>query len=213
MSVDEIIPPLPVPVRTRSIARARAAVAAVAYPPEPMPARWRRALPIALAASLALAVGAAGAVAALRGRAPQRPVPAPPVEAAFPPSVRPALAPPAQDPTLDSPAAAIAPQSEGGPKPQRAARPATAQESYAAELELLQRAQAAYASRNFAGALALVAEHGRRFPSGRLAEEREALRVRSLASFGRADEAARAATAFAERFPRSVLLPHLGKRP
>lgn len=212
----KIIPPLPGSVRARSLARARAAIAAaVAYPPEPMPARWRRALPIALAASLALAVGAAGAVAALRGQAPQDPVPTPPVKPALPPSARPALAPPMQDPALDPPPAApaVVPQSDGAPKPQRAARPATAQESYAAELELLQRAQAAYAGRNFAGALALVAEHSRRFPSGRLAEEREALRVRSLASFGRADEAARAATAFAQRFPRSVLLPHLGKRP
>ena len=60
-------------------------------------------------------------------------------------------------------------------------RPITAQESYAAELALLQRAQVAYAGRDFPGALALVAEHARQFPNGRLAEEREALRVRSLA--------------------------------
>ncbi|MBN1607232.1 MAG: hypothetical protein JW940_11410 [Polyangiaceae bacterium] len=214
----KIIPPLPGALRARCLARARAGMSAtVAYPPEPMPARWRRALPIAVAASVSLAVGAAGAVAALRGLAPQGPIPAPSVRPALPPSARPALAPPVQGPALDPPptAPAIAPQSDGTPRPrpERATRPATAQESYAAELELLQRAQTAYAGRDFAGALALVAEHNRRFPSGRLAEEREALRVRSLASFGRGDEAARAATAFAQRFPRSVLLPHRGKTP
>jgi hypothetical protein len=213
----KIIPPLPGALRARCLARARAGMSAtVAYPPEPMPTRWRRALPIAVTASVSLAVGAAAAVA-LRGLAPQGPVPAPSVRPALAPSARPALAAPVRGPALDPPptAPAIAPQSDGTPltRPQQATRPATAQESYAAELELLQRAQTAYASRNFAGALALVAEHNRRFPSGRLAEEREALRVRSLASFGRGDEAARAATAFAQRFPRSVLLPHRGKTP
>jgi hypothetical protein len=95
------------------------------------------------------------------------------------------------------------------PKPHRAERPASPQESYAAELKLLNRAQAAYANRDFRGALTLVAEHARRFPNGRLAEEREALRVRSLAASGHPAEARRATAAFAERFPRSVLLPRL----
>jgi hypothetical protein len=85
----------------------------------------------------------------------------------------------------------------------------TAQESYAAELDLLKRAQAAYAERDFADALVLVAKHAQRFPKGRLAEEREALRVRSLAGAGRRVEARRAAAAFADRFPRSVLMPRL----
>jgi hypothetical protein len=51
-----------------------------------------------------------------------------------------------------------------------------------------------------------LAEHGRRFPSGSLAEEREALRVRALSGSGQSDAARRAARAFATRFPRSVLL-------
>jgi hypothetical protein len=96
----------------------------------------------------------------------------------------------------------------------RPPRPGTSrQESYAAELRLLERAQAAYAGRDFASALTLVAEHGPLFPNGRLAEEREALRVRSLVGFGRTDEAARAAATFANRFPPSVLLPRLGTEP
>ena len=99
------------------------------------------------------------------------------------------------------------------PKPltkrQRSPRPATPQESYAAELGLLQRAQVAYAEHNFPGALVVLAEHTRCFPQGRLAEEREALRVRSSARSGRTEEARRVAGAFANRFPRSVLLPRL----
>ena len=38
-------------------------------------------------------------------------------------------------------------------------------------------------------------------------EEREALHVKALAGLGRRDEARRAAAAFEDRFPRSVLLP------
>jgi outer membrane protein assembly factor BamD (BamD/ComL family) len=82
-------------------------------------------------------------------------------------------------------------------------------ESYAAELELLQRAQAAYAGRDFTDALTVVAEHRRRFPNGRLTEEREALRVRALKGAGRTNESRAAAASFAARFPRSVLLPRL----
>jgi hypothetical protein len=54
--------------------------------------------------------------------------------------------------------------------------------------------------------LSHIAEHARRFKDGRLTEEREALRVKSLAGLGRSDEARRAAAAFRARFPRSVLL-------
>jgi hypothetical protein len=67
----------------------------------------------------------------------------------------------------------------------------------------------AFAGRDFTGALAASAEHARRFPGSWLAEEREALRVRSLDGAGRRDEAHRAAAAFGERFPRSALLSRL----
>jgi hypothetical protein len=94
-------------------------------------------------------------------------------------------------------------------KTERTARSVAVQESYAAELELLQRAQAAYASQDYHETLALVGKHGRRFPNGRLSEEREALRVRSLAASGQVDEERRAVAAFIHRFPRSVLLSRL----
>ena len=199
-----VIQRVPEVVRARVLSRARATMAAMAaLPHESIPSVRRRALTVALAASLALAVGAAVATAALLGRAPSSSQPAP---LAIPYTVR-----PMHDSTLDvlPSLPKVAPQSTFAARPQRWDRPATAQESYAAELELLQRAQVAYAAREFASVLARVAEHSRKFSSGRLAEEREALRVRALEGAGRTEEARRAAAAFASRFPRSIMLPRL----
>lgn len=199
-----VIPPVPDVVRARSLARARAAAENVKARPELMPAARRRGLTIALAASVAFAVLAATAVAAFRGRTPQavEPPRPNPVVATRAPALQPPA--PVAVPTVPSPAPA-----PHGVSVDRPRRPPTVQESYAAELELLHRAQTAHAGRDFVAALALLAEHGRRFPNGRLAEEREALHVRALMGFGRINEARRAAAAFAERFPRSVLLPRL----
>jgi hypothetical protein len=186
-------------VRARALARARTTLAVVPSVPEPAPEARGRGLLLALAASVALAVGAAAAVAALRtGALRDREVaPRSPAHAVSTPPIA----------TLDEPTVALRPKATA--KRQRPAGSSKAQESYAAELELLQRAQAAYAGRDFLGALVVISEHARRFPGGRLAEEREALRVRSLAGSGHSDEARRAAEAFGERFPRSVLLPRL----
>ena len=75
------------------------------------------------------------------------------------------------------------------------------------ELRLLSRARAAVARTDFAAALPLIVEHARRFSDGRLAEEREALRVGALAGLGRDEEARHAASTFRARFPQSVLVP------
>jgi hypothetical protein len=191
---------LPDTVRARALARARAAIVAESRVPQmaAIAAPGRR-FRIALAASFAVAVGAAGATAALRTTlfSPAGATPTAPAVVSQPVAVPPRSAV-EQEPL--APEAIV---------PPHATRFTAAQESYRAEVALLQRAQAAYANRNFTAALALVGEHGRRFPRGRLAEEREALRVRSLAAAGRRDEARRAATIFAHRFPRSVLLPRL----
>jgi len=79
----------------------------------------------------------------------------------------------------------------------------------AAEILILDRARAAIAAGAFRRALAPIAEHAHRFPSGRLAEEREALKLRALNGLGRRDEARRAAAAFRARFPGSSLLPRV----
>jgi hypothetical protein len=75
------------------------------------------------------------------------------------------------------------------------------------ELRLLEQARAAVAGEDFLLAIQLLAEHARRFKTGRLVEEREALRVKSLAGLGRRGAARRAAADFKANFPRSPLLP------
>jgi hypothetical protein len=194
-------------VRARLLARARVTLVAsrpatrVALP-ETAPAwRGRR---LAFAAAALLLFTAAGATAALYAHATRS------AEIAPPPRGRPekpsVLAAAPERPALETDPA---PQLVWHPKLQRPHRPLSPQESYAAELYLLQRAQSEYASQDFPDALVLVAEHARRFPNGRLAEEREALRVRSLAGAGRGDEARRVLATFARRFPRSALLARL----
>jgi hypothetical protein len=89
------------------------------------------------------------------------------------------------------------------------ARAPSSPESYAAEVDLLQRAQAAFVKGDLADTLAIVARHAHRFPNGRLSEEREAFRIRSLVASGQTNEARRALATFARRFPRSVLLTRL----
>jgi len=77
------------------------------------------------------------------------------------------------------------------------------------ELAVLRRAQVAYANGEYQAVVDIVGQHARRFSNGRLAEEAEALRVRSLARCGRQEDAFRALDAFANRFPQSVLLTAL----
>jgi hypothetical protein len=76
-----------------------------------------------------------------------------------------------------------------------------------AELQLLRDARQDVTRGDFGRALTVIAEHLRRFRNGSLVEEREALRVKSLAGLGRHDEAQRAAAQFHARFPHSVFLP------
>jgi hypothetical protein len=94
-----------------------------------------------------------------------------------------------------------------------AASPRTARERYALELEVLRPARSAVALRDFSSALPILAEHERRFPNGRLAEEREALRVQALSGMGRMEEAGRAAAAFRERFPGTDRIAGRGRLP
>jgi hypothetical protein len=197
------IPPAPDVVRARLLARARAAFAASLASPSTIPAlstptvwRGRR---IAVAASVLLVFVAAAAGAAFHARIVSAPETAPPL----------VQDPPAARASAPSPPPVQPPEPVSSTRTKRPRRMITPQESYAAELQLLQRAQSEYAGHDFANALALLAEHGRRFPKGRLAEEREALRVRSLARAGRGDEARRALASFANRFPHSAFLPRL----
>lgn len=198
-----IVQRVPDVVRARALARARATVAstAMAEPVRPAPLSMMRGLRIAVAATAAMAVGAAAATAALHHRTAPRREPTPP------PASERVVAVGGGSSIGMAPGPIVAPEPVG--EPHRPTRSVAVRESYAAELELLQRAQAAYSSQDYLETLALVGRHGRRFPNGRLAEEREALRVRSLAASGRTDEEGRAVAAFIRRFPRSVLLSRL----
>lgn len=188
------IPPLAPAVRARAVMAARAALAvhAVPAPAGRLPAPWLR-----WAAAAALTIAATGATAAVAYRRHVErlhPISAPA------PSSRPVVgrAPIAAAPAAVSAQDALAPVEES-----RRSKAPVSQE----ELRLLTQARTAVAREDFNAALRPIAEHARRFRDGRLAEEREALRVKALAGLGRRDEARRAAAAFEDRFPRSVLLP------
>lgn len=77
----------------------------------------------------------------------------------------------------------------------------------AAETRLVDTARAALAHGDFAAALAAATTHERRFPAGRLAEEREAILIQALAGARRGDDARARADAFRARYPSSFFLP------
>lgn len=191
--------------RARLLARARAALA-----DEPAPSstakialpRLRPGVQVLIAVTVPFVVGA-GAVAALHSRW----VLADPPEAASVPTPETSTARRSATDTISS----KRPMSshESGARLRQARMSMSPHESYKAELDLLERAEFEYAGGNYVGALELVATHARRFSAGRLAEEREALRVRFLAGADQGSEARHALTSFEKRYPRSVLLPHL----
>jgi len=164
---------------------------------------------LAVAAAIAILAGAAGAFAALHSRTVDAPAAAFPTgSGSFPLPVREETGP---YPELATPTAAPATTTHHATHHAMANKPHSVPRVRGGdplvEVELLQHAHLAYARRDFRGALALVAEHARRFRDGPLAEECEALRVESLLAAGHSMEARRASLAFAKRFPRSVLLP------
>jgi hypothetical protein len=202
--------------RARIRARARATVAGAHASTLPAAAR-RSTSPtsptsrsrLALAAGVAFVLGATGTAAAFLGpfrghrSAARHPAATAPESRAAAPIVKTVADNERVLPSIDT-----EPVVETAP-PRHHRRASRVADAGAAELALIQKAQAAYADGNLPTALELLEEHGRRFPNGRLAEEREALRVRSLAGCGRAGDARRALQAFADRYPQSVLLPHL----
>jgi len=82
-----------------------------------------------------------------------------------------------------------------------------AAQDLAAERALLDRARRALGGGNYDEADEVLDGHARRFPGGVLAEEREALAIKVLASSGRAIEARTRAEGFRERFPSSLFGP------
>jgi hypothetical protein len=89
---------------------------------------------------------------------------------------------------------------DGGTRPP----PGKATPSTGLEMRLLTSAQDAM-STDPAKALALCEDHARRFPTGLLVEEREALAIQALLALGRTDDAKKRADAFYAKFPDSPL--------
>ena len=204
---ERVVPPLPATARARAVVRARAALVAGAGR-RPMPVPASRTWWAAAAAVCILGIAAGAAAYQIRARLAPGPAPgdrpAVPVARAAKEIATPAL------PPLPAPAAAVVPPA---PAPVLA-RPALSRADAArAELRLLRQARAAVAREDYADALPPIAAHARLFKDGRLAEEREALRVKALVGVGRTAEARRAAAAFRARFPRSVLLPAISQMP
>lgn len=202
---ERVVPPVPASVRARSLSRARAAlVAGRVTPPAGFSTAPRSRRGIALAAAGVATVAIAAAAYELGARQHPEAVDHPAVSTTH--VVTPAPVQPVQ---ASAPSTAVVPSSSPAPASRTVRSSAT--EPSQDELVLLRQARAAVARQDFAAALGPISEHARQFKSGRLAEEREALRVKALSGLGRAEEARRAADAFEARFPRSVLLPAVSK--
>jgi hypothetical protein len=199
-------------LRARAVARARAALHRGVTPAVRLP--WLRRASAPLAAALVLGV-AAVSLAAWRGRdAEERPQPPTPATLPAPAPKQPQASRVTPDTRVTdtgvTPDASASPALEV-PVPEVVRTPAPRRlsdaDAYAAELKLLRQARADVAAARFSAALNSIAEHERRFPAGRLREERDALRVKALASLGRSEDARAAAERFGARYPRSVLSP------
>jgi len=124
-----------------------------------------------------------------------RPVASPPVVS--PPVVP--VAPRDQDATEEA--------ADSAHKRSSRALPASGARDLAAERALLDRVQRALRAGDVVGAQRAIDAHVRRFPTGILAEEREALAIKTLIVAGRREEAQKRAAAFRERFPDGLFQP------
>jgi len=173
---------------------------------------------IALFAVGALAGGAGGAAIHARlAAAPSQPIVAESTPSAVAPQPAPqqkeiapapvpvavVAAPPAVAPHKRAPA-----PHEVAPLPVPAAADVAEQDrALEREQALLEVARTALGRGNAADAMQALTRHVEEFPSGRLVEERESLRIQALAALGRRPEAIDLFKAFSKRFPHSLFLP------
>jgi hypothetical protein len=209
LAVERELVPEPDEIRRREVERARASLRLNLWLGDPrgtansrrVTFRWAMAAMVTLSALSAAAFFAgygfrghsSAALSSAPVAAPADASPALPVTPLVSDAVTPA------EPSLIEPRSAK-------PKPAGSAKSASESEIYAIEVQVLQPARQAVARQDFASALAAIAAHQRRFPSGKLTEEREAMRVKALLGLGRIAEAQSAGSAFRVRFPRSALL-------
>lgn len=101
-------------------------------------------------------------------------------------------------------------ETTNGASPPAAALPrasTTPDASLRAERKIIEIARTALGRGQLAGALEHLRRHARQFPTGELAEEREALMIQALAAHEDVDEARARADRFRTRFPHSLFAP------
>jgi hypothetical protein len=109
---------------------------------------------------------------------------------------------PVESPARAEPTSSFAEPAHGTPTLARSSR-----DQLSAESALLDVARVAVAQGNGARALEAIERHRSQFPRGSLAEEREALAVKSLHILGRDEEARSTAARFEKAYPKSLFLP------
>ena len=205
LAKEREFPTEPAELRARVLARARAVSRGVT----PLVGRRLRARPALLVAAAVTIAFAAVSFAAWQNRDPVVPDPPPANGASLDRAPRGLERPAAPAPEVVEETKKPEPQPIEKPGGVAAPSQSSPSDAYALELAILGRARAAVAKAEFSKALDAIAEHQRRYPAGKLREEREALRVKALSGLGRNEEARAAAERFRERFPGSVLTPRL----
>lgn len=205
LAAERDLPPLPPELRARVTERARVTAPAANVTPSSFFGRpW-----LVAAAALVVAAVAVAALQRLGSDAPVSSLPASSAHETHGPAPSAASTDAPVETAPGKPAHATEPRTTTKSDRDAPPRRSTSADAQSLELGILQRARAAVAGGNFSAALAAIAEHHRRFPSGILREEREALRVKALQGAGNTDEARKAARRFRETFPNSVLSPRL----
>jgi len=221
LAIERVLIPEPSVVCSRVVRRARASVPSILYEQRAVESSGRsRRLAmgkVGIAALVLTTLCSAAFYAGYRVKNSREVAPASPRAGTGAVITRPSLraAPETVAPSVSSIPSCAPAASSADPEPApRAPRPTKASpvaaarsesDIYAMELRVLQPAQQAVARHDYTAALASIADHRRQFPAGRLAEEREALRVKALLGLGRSAEAQYAGMAFQERFPQSAL--------
>ena len=118
-----------------------------------------------------------------------------------------AISPASVDPISKTTLATSSPPPHGTVDSPSSARPTAGDASWAREQALLDTARRNLARGEAEACLSELGKHGRAFPQGKLAEEREALMINAMVSVGKYDEARQKAGAFRMRYPHSFLSP------
>jgi hypothetical protein len=182
--------------------------AASVVPQPALPQRWLRATWAGLAAALAVgtALGAGGhaLVSSLIEPTPHTPARALDTKQR-PLTKQKSVIAPSAAPQPELPAEAVPPV-ETSPSVRRYTPPLPESAGLDAELRQLEEARGALSTGHFSRALALLAAHAQDHPRSMLAQEREALKVKTLVAAGRYAEARAAGERFAASYPQGLLL-------